>query len=230
VSPEETQEQAVTKERKTRVVLTDSQWVEIAQRISCGDRQGDVARSFGVTQSTVSRVLSGENRSGLMSKAPKHECAVCGTRFTPSRANQDLCGKACVLERRRLRYAERVRGGYRQYEKKRDLLRATKDKPCMDCGTYYPGEPDLMDLDHRDPLTKSHKMVRRPGRTGGGFMNLPMAELVSEIAKCDLVCAICHRRRSRRVTSGSVVRPGKRRPPGRRPRPLSQLPLLAAVA
>lgn len=57
------------------------------------------------------------------------------------------------------------------------------NKPCMDCGVYYPYY--VLDFDHRDPTTKI-----------GNPMNLPQNLFESEIRKCDLVCANCHRIRT----------------------------------
>lgn len=72
----------------------------------------------------------------------------------------------------------------------RRLYDGVRDRPCMDCGGVFPLE--CMDFDHRDPLTKkwniSH-LVRR--------CRDDLTELRAEIAKCDVVCANCHRVRTR---------------------------------
>lgn len=60
-----------------------------------------------------------------------------------------------------------------------------KSKPCLDCGGTFP--PVCMDFDHRDPADKSGPVA--------SFLNDPVA-LRAEIAKCDLVCANCHRIRT----------------------------------
>ena len=62
-----------------------------------------------------------------------------------------------------------------------------RDNPCVDCG-----EADLvvLDFDHRDPTAKINtvsQMVRN-----GVSLDL----LRREIAKCDVRCANCHRRRT----------------------------------
>lgn len=70
---------------------------------------------------------------------------------------------------------------------KRDYVDSFKDKPCADCGVQYP--PYVMDFDHRDPTEKKFavsKMVLR---------RCKLQDIASEIAKCDLVCANCHRER-----------------------------------
>ena len=63
-----------------------------------------------------------------------------------------------------------------------------KSKPCMDCGGSFP--PECMDFDHRDPKTKLFD-VSRAAVSGSGLESVK-----EEIAKCDLVCANCHRIRT----------------------------------
>lgn len=71
----------------------------------------------------------------------------------------------------------------------RQMYHKAKQFPCCDCGESYPYY--VMDLDHRDPATKLFgfsrvQMARRP-----------LDEVAAEIAKCDVVCANCHRKRTR---------------------------------
>lgn len=80
----------------------------------------------------------------------------------------------------------------RRDDKVRSLIWEAKARPCADCGVQYP--PWVMDLDHLDPGDKSPKL-RGDGRKGR-MGSLPMAELVREIAKCEVVCANCHRQRT----------------------------------
>jgi hypothetical protein len=69
--------------------------------------------------------------------------------------------------------------------KARAFLDGIKDVPCMDCGNKFP--PCAMDFDH----VRGAKLFDI-GR--GKQRNRP--ELVAEIAKCDVVCANCHRIRT----------------------------------
>lgn len=62
------------------------------------------------------------------------------------------------------------------------------NKPCVDCGVIYP--PYVMDFDHLDPTTKVDKISRLAAQTTS------KEKLLAEIAKCDLVCANCHRERT----------------------------------
>ena len=67
----------------------------------------------------------------------------------------------------------------------RRLLRELKDVPCSDCGQLYP--PWVMDFDHvaGDKLFNVGQAVRTSA-----------AVILSEVAKCEVVCANCHRDRT----------------------------------
>jgi rRNA-processing protein FCF1 len=56
-----------------------------------------------------------------------------------------------------------------------------------------------MDFDHRDPTTKRIAVTRMIGRAG-------TARILEEVAKCDIVCANCHRLRTVLRRSGQSVR------------------------
>jgi len=68
----------------------------------------------------------------------------------------------------------------------RAILTLAKAGPCMDCGRSFPKE--CMDLDHREGEVKK--------RGVGLMMGVSEAMLLAEIAKCDVVCANCHRIRT----------------------------------
>ncbi len=70
---------------------------------------------------------------------------------------------------------------------KRELLARAKNAPCADCGQFFPA--CVMDFDHRDPAQKV-------GHVGRMKFTASPEELEAEIAKCDLVCANCHRIRT----------------------------------
>lgn len=70
----------------------------------------------------------------------------------------------------------------------RRLVRADKDKPCADCGNKYPYW--VMDHDHRPGEVKLFDL-NAACKTG-----VPVARIVAELAKCDVVCANCHRERT----------------------------------
>jgi hypothetical protein len=68
-----------------------------------------------------------------------------------------------------------------------EILTRARSQPCADCGRRFP--PQAMDFDH---VLGAKEMdiigMRRHGRE----------RVRAEIAKCDVVCATCHRRRTRR--------------------------------
>ena len=65
----------------------------------------------------------------------------------------------------------------------RDYRNEAKDVPCMDCGNRYPAV--CMDFDHRED---------KKFNIGGSSVS--KETLIKEIAKCDVVCANCHRLRT----------------------------------
>ena len=70
-----------------------------------------------------------------------------------------------------------------------EMLRDLRRVPCADCGGNF--EPHQMDFDHRDPSTKSFDVMT------GRAMLMSTRRLLDEVAKCDIVCANCHRSRTR---------------------------------
>lgn len=59
--------------------------------------------------------------------------------------------------------------------------------PCIDCGLR---DPLCLDFDHRDPSLKD---LNVSAMVGGGYS---LARIMTEVAKCDVRCANCHRRRT----------------------------------
>lgn len=91
-----------------------------------------------------------------------------------------------------------IRSGRRRLAAFRQWLWSLKDAPCFDCwGTF---DPVCMDFDHRPGTIKSF------GIGSSGFKKT-REEVLAEIAKCDIVCANCHRLRSYRERDhGALVR------------------------
>ena len=69
-----------------------------------------------------------------------------------------------------------------------------KSQPCMDCGGEFPAI--CMDFDHRPGTVKAFDVSQTS--------RIPSWQaLKDEIAKCDVVCANCHRIRTKsRIESG----------------------------
>jgi hypothetical protein len=88
------------------------------------------------------------------------------------------------------KYLQYNRDQYARYRKK---LNELKSLPCADCGGTFP--PYVMDFDHLEDAIKKFNV--------GVTKKYNWEETLREIAKCELVCANCHRIRTheRRSTS-----------------------------
>jgi hypothetical protein len=78
------------------------------------------------------------------------------------------------------------------------LVREAKKGPCADCGVEYPHY--VMDFDHR-PGAGKHANLSILVKRGAS-----RESILAEIAKCDLVCANCHRARTYRRRQGAWTR------------------------
>ena len=74
-----------------------------------------------------------------------------------------------------------------RYVRNMGLIGKAKDKLCMDCGGRFP--PEAMDFDH----VRGKKLFT----IGGGAAGRSLKALHAEMAKCDVVCANCHRVRTK---------------------------------
>ena len=72
-------------------------------------------------------------------------------------------------------------------ERRRDVIREAKSKPCSDCKTTYPYY--VMDFDH----VRGDKVIALGLVVAWGYTE---QEILNEIAKCDVVCSNCHRERT----------------------------------
>lgn len=76
-----------------------------------------------------------------------------------------------------------------------DLVESLKSEPCTDCKKTFPTE--CMDFDHvagQKLFNIGHLLSRTPTRE----------VLLAEIAKCELVCANCHRIRTRKRKNDDI--------------------------
>lgn len=71
-------------------------------------------------------------------------------------------------------------------ERNRRLVREAKDRPCADCGQRYP--PYVLDFDH--------VRGQKSWAIASQVRDATLERLREEIAKCDVVCANCHRERT----------------------------------
>lgn len=86
------------------------------------------------------------------------------------------------------KYKDRVAGHQSIKERNRNHVRHIKEShPCTDCGLSFPFY--CMDFDH--VRGDKHKNISQLVE-----QNASIATIDAEIAKCELVCAICHRIRT----------------------------------
>jgi len=69
---------------------------------------------------------------------------------------------------------------------KRQFINTLKNKPCADCGNFYP--PYVMDFDHRDDKIADIAYLTT--------RNWSLEKIKKEAEKCDIICANCHRIRT----------------------------------
>jgi hypothetical protein len=67
-----------------------------------------------------------------------------------------------------------------------ELIRQAKEKPCADCGGAFP--VFVMDFDHLPGAKKAFGL--------GNAKDKGTTAILAEIAKCEVVCANCHRLRT----------------------------------
>lgn len=70
--------------------------------------------------------------------------------------------------------------------------------PCLVCSQYFP--PECMDFDHRNPTEKlfNIELMRR-------YSVKNISKLLEEMAKCDILCACCHRIKTKRSVSHEKI-------------------------
>jgi len=93
--------------------------------------------------------------------------------------------------RRPLYKAIAKRNKLQRRQKRKALVDQLKSGPCMDCSISYP--PYVMDFDHRPDQVKAFDVS---DFTRGVITVEKLECIYKEIAKCDLVCANCHRERT----------------------------------
>lgn len=81
----------------------------------------------------------------------------------------------------------------RKKEDLREMVDELKSVPCADCGQSFP--PYCMDFDHLE-----NKEYEVACLVGSGFSK---KRILEEVAKCEVVCAVCHRMRTFAEEHGS---------------------------
>lgn len=116
--------------------------------------------------------------------------------FTKSASRKDglqaycsECMKAYRIEHYRSNKKQYYDRNEKTRQKIREIIWESKSGPCLDCGESYPSEPWVMDFDHREDHDKIME-VSKLASYGS------VRKIKEEISKCDLLCVICHRRRT----------------------------------
>jgi formate-dependent nitrite reductase cytochrome c552 subunit len=134
-----------------------------------------------------------KSRAVLLNEIRKCDvvCANCHRMRTHARhvkRDMTFSGRSPYIDRKRTYWRSQA-----------ELLNRLRDVPCTDCNQRF--APCAMDFDHIDPNMKDYVVTRMIGRAG-------TARILGEVAKCDIVCANCHRRRThdrRMVDRGAGV-------------------------
>jgi hypothetical protein len=103
-------------------------------------------------------------------------------------------------ENREIHIARVKRVALRARETVKQYIDARKRRPCPDCGSDFP--PFLMDFDHVRGTKVAIVAKLRSDKAS-------LAKIEAEIARCEVVCAHCHRVRTRRRKAGVEVKPSE---------------------
>lgn len=104
--------------------------------------------------------------------------------------------KSCTTEYKKKHYAKHrdtylsaslIRNHQRRAERRQIVIEHLQSHPCVDCGE---NDPIVLEFDHRDPSTKINSISRLVSQFA------PLDVLRTEIEKCDIRCANCHRRKT----------------------------------
>ena len=127
-------------------------------------------------------------------------CVICGAsiRNVGSMRPRTACSEACRIIRRRHTARKHYKPSTRvvmpkgfRVARQRELIKNEKlrRRECVDCGLQVTSETWRdFDFDHRDPSQKSATVSQMMGKD--------TEAIIVEMAKCDLRCAICHRRKT----------------------------------
>lgn len=96
------------------------------------------------------------------------------------------CGKILTRNHYKNNKQQYLDKNARSFQMRRELTRQLKNRPCANCGQQYPYY--VMDFDHRENEIKRCDLSQT--------YNLSINAIKNEAAKCDVVCANCHRERT----------------------------------
>jgi len=100
------------------------------------------------------------------------------------------------IANRQLQISRVLKASRERRERGKHYVDELKRQPCSDCGVSYP--PYVMDFDHARGEKSLNVSKLRNGR-------LAWSRLLAELDKCDVVCANCHRIRTRLRADGCAL-------------------------
>ena len=146
--------------------------------IDCGYNENPIALEFDhvkdiKTKGISAMIASHANTEAILEEIAKFEvrCACCHRIKT----KKDL-----DFRKNEKTPTKKLENHRRSSKKRIDFINLFKNAPCTRCGIFFP--PEAMDFDHKDPNNKK-----------GDVSRLSINLISFEIAKCDLLCACCHR-------------------------------------
>lgn len=127
----------------------------------------------------------------ICSRCSKNKLLTEFRKQTRSKDGLTVWCKSCFAEYDRERYQSGDRARKEQnkanIETKRQIFiwNILLESKCKVCGE---DDPLVLEFDHRDPETKAYNISE--------MLRLSEAKISEEVAKCDVLCANCHRRKT----------------------------------
>lgn len=136
-------------------------------------------------------------------------CHCCHQQLPPNRFSTHTSGGVAYKNKRCNSCRMKRQEGSSVVKERLQYILEIKAKPCTDCGRTFP--PECMDFDHQPGTIKKMTVANM-------WHSCSMESIKEEVAKCELVCACCHRTR----TKGRPFKGGRK--PGFAPERLARIP------
>ena len=115
-------------------------------------------------------------------------------KFSANKSTKDGLQKYCIECMKAYR-REHYQNNKKQYKDRNvktnteiiNIILKYKSEGCVDCKNRFPGEPWLLEFDHIDNKKYTISNLRNCGSK---------IKLIEELNKCQVVCVMCHRRRT----------------------------------
>lgn len=121
-------------------------------------------------------------------------CSTC--KEQPSLSYATYCRKCHSKRQSKYHKQTEYKQDKRRVKEIRFLVKQGKEIPCMDCGVQHPWY--VMDYDHIRGKKSFNLSISAQRRYG-------LNKIKEEIAKCDVVCANCHRKRTFNKQPSSIT-------------------------